>query len=1030
MRARYHFGLSFGIVAILLSLVGTTAPALATDVRLAWDASTSENIAGYKVYVGSSSGNYNAPILLTGDQTTYTVLGLAGGTWYFSVTAYDIDGNESAFSNEVSIVLESADSTPPVISGVTGSGITAIAATISWTTNEASDTQIDYGLTTAYGSSTTLNSSLVTSHSQSLTSLTASTTYYYRVRSSDAAGNLATAGPYFFTTAAPSDTTPPTISGVGSSSITASGATIGWTTNENSNSQIDYGTTTSYGSSTILNSSLVTSHSQSLTGLTANTLYYYRVRSRDAAGNLAMLGGFSFTTLPDTTPPTISGVYRSNVTSTTATINWTTNELSDTQVDFGTTSSYENSTTPNSSLVMSHSQTLTGLTPNTLYYYRVRSKDAANNLSTLGGFTLTTAAEADTAPPTISGVNSTGIGSTTATIAWFTNEAADSQVEYGTTAGYGSTTTLNTTMAVSHSEALTNLTPNMLYYYRVKSRDAAGNLAISGSATFTTAYVSAGPVISMVNIGNITDRSALVTWNTDRTADSEIEYWIADGTIHKAKLSALVTEHSITLGNLKKDTLYYLQIRAVDSGFNQTESSLYSFTTNASGNMLAAVPRFNSGEERSSAGDEILIGIALTNTGNEQAAVTFTARDSDGNLITGQNIVNPATNRIDANQQSAALDTGIFGDGLMQSRSKGWIKLESNTSDTGGFFLTFDIGLSMMDGTELGVAPRKDFAFTEIETNGATKIDIANNNPADAFVTLDLMLADGTVRASQSRTIKANGALVADLYKDVFAGIAPKADNYVMMKSTQAVQSFEMKWKEVGDIASLTGQDLTEGGMVLYAPQYVSGDIWRTTLSVINLDSQPGNVQFQLFGDDGMLIGETRLLRIAALGKLFVDDPEFFQKPDPGKIISGYVKITSDNVRLTGSTVFGHRSGETFSASLPLIYGLQNTVVFSHVASNDLYFTGLAIVNPNYSDAAPVIELYSKEGELLEHHELSLPAGQRTIGLLPGYFSSLNEREQASGYIRLHSDQPLASFALFGTHNLSVLSAIPAQKLQ
>jgi len=59
-------------------------------------------------------------------------------------------------------------------------------------TDEASDTQVEYGTSTSYGSSSTLNSSKVTSHSATLSGLQPSTTYHFRVKSRDAAGNLAT----------------------------------------------------------------------------------------------------------------------------------------------------------------------------------------------------------------------------------------------------------------------------------------------------------------------------------------------------------------------------------------------------------------------------------------------------------------------------------------------------------------------------------------------------------------------------------------------------------------------------------------------------------------------------------------------------------------------------------------------------------------------------------------------------------------------------------------------------------------------
>jgi hypothetical protein len=92
------------------------------------------------------------------------------------------------------------------------------------------------------------------------------------------------------------DVTAPESSGVTVSSITSSGATISWTTNEPSDTQVDYGRTIAYGSVTPLNSELVTAHNRTLSGLAAGTLYHYRVKSRDAAGNLATSGDFTFRT--------------------------------------------------------------------------------------------------------------------------------------------------------------------------------------------------------------------------------------------------------------------------------------------------------------------------------------------------------------------------------------------------------------------------------------------------------------------------------------------------------------------------------------------------------------------------------------------------------------------------------------------------------------------------------------------------------------------------------------------------------------
>ncbi len=80
------------------------AKADANDVSLAWDPSISENIVGYKLYIGSASRTYGAPIMI-GNQTSYTATNLSSGTFYFAVTALNVDGIESDFSNEVSATI-------------------------------------------------------------------------------------------------------------------------------------------------------------------------------------------------------------------------------------------------------------------------------------------------------------------------------------------------------------------------------------------------------------------------------------------------------------------------------------------------------------------------------------------------------------------------------------------------------------------------------------------------------------------------------------------------------------------------------------------------------------------------------------------------------------------------------------------------------------------------------------------------------------------------------------------------------------
>jgi hypothetical protein len=95
---------------------------------------------------------------------------------------------------------DETDTTAPVISAINAS-VGSASATITWTTDESSTSVMNYGLTTGYG--TTSNSATqVTSHSISLSGLTAATTYHYRVSSTDAHSNASTSTDRTFTTGA------------------------------------------------------------------------------------------------------------------------------------------------------------------------------------------------------------------------------------------------------------------------------------------------------------------------------------------------------------------------------------------------------------------------------------------------------------------------------------------------------------------------------------------------------------------------------------------------------------------------------------------------------------------------------------------------------------------------------------------------------------------------------------------------------------------------------------------------------------
>ncbi len=188
----------------------------------------------------------------------------------------------------------------------------------------------------------------------------------------------------------------------------------------------------------------------------------------------------------DTAAPAISNVQAVNITTSTATIIWTTDENSSSLVEYGLTISYASGTVSDANDVISHALNLSGLTPGATYHFRVSSQDPPGNMAVSGDYVFTTLPPAgDTAPPVITNVQVINITDTSALVTWDTNEPATSFVSYGTTTAYGDSES-SLGYILSHAILLDGLMPSTLYHFFVASSDASGNMTSNPDGTFMT----------------------------------------------------------------------------------------------------------------------------------------------------------------------------------------------------------------------------------------------------------------------------------------------------------------------------------------------------------------------------------------------------------------------------------------------------------------------------------------------------------------------------------------------------------------
>ncbi len=120
--------------------------------------------------------------------------------------------------------------------------------------------------------------------------------------------------------------------------------------------------------------------------------------------------------------------------------------------------------------------------------------------------------------PIITDISLISVDRRNATISWKTNETSTSQVEYGTSLSYGSTTTETSSYLETHSVDLNGLKPCTSYNFRVKSRSEHNNTATSENQTFTTTCLNSNSVKQLVDgydWANFYQNSTSVSPNTD-----------------------------------------------------------------------------------------------------------------------------------------------------------------------------------------------------------------------------------------------------------------------------------------------------------------------------------------------------------------------------------------------------------------------------------------------------------------------------------------------------------------------------------
>jgi len=544
--------------------------------------------------------------------------------YLLSVSITDPLGNGPTVSEtQIVTTLPNADVTPPTILLMPMViDISATEATVIWITDEAANSGVSYNDGEDFHVVT--EDDYVQEHSLQLTDLSPDSTYTLTVSSTDAHGNgPSLSQPISFTTLDLEDTNPPMI--IGSpliQNITHQSVVIRWKTDEPTTTSVMIG----YSENELddfesRGDKLKKSHNLSITGLDADTYYYFKVHSLDASGNLVESAVMSFKTKVrghQGVPHFMDDVEVEEITNQSLTVSWKTDINADGKL-VCTDNENSNGATleiSRSKRVKKHRLTLNGLTAGNSYLCTVYSTDhhgytASQEVNEVvqiplnaqtsaferklvqfwqilsgeqpsqnkNDGSISSSAPIVTVEPIINGYGSF------ASVQIATDQLTAIQLFYRQMGDlvWQSSSSLDPQKA--HFIVINGLNSNSDHEFKYIAANILGEITTSRVINFNSGQVSnlLSPAFNLQpSVSNVTQNMASIAWTTNDWAYAQISYGTNTNSLLEKEAQAQVANvESVNLVRLNPATTYFAKVTAYNIAGVAVDSQLVSFTTSA-----------------------------------------------------------------------------------------------------------------------------------------------------------------------------------------------------------------------------------------------------------------------------------------------------------------------------------------------------------------------------------------------------------------------------------------------------------------
>ena len=386
---------------------------------------------------------------------------------------------------------------------------------------------------------------------------------------------------------------------------------------------------------------------------------------------------------------------------------------------------------------------------------------------------------------------------------------------------------------------------------------------------------------------------------------------------------------------------------------------------------------------------------------------------------------------LDQGEQVLRLGRDLFCPSALPTAQVGWLRITTSHPEIGTFFQFFNWNLSRMDGSISVERASRRLVFDRIYQGplafrgqpAETRIHLVNPNvdPVTVRLTLHLTSIFPAQILDTRVALMPYGLLSMDveelfdipevsegfLEAEVEEGRGILGFHYVSLGDEQTIFALN-PWIEF-DASRLYSAQASEIPSLLF-----------TNLKVLNVSDEARTVSLSVFDEVGNNVGETVDYLLLPRETLESDLSELMDLPPS---VTGSLEMTANGPGIIGDVVFGDPGQLQFAAALQLQAEPFSGAVFNQVANLEGFFTGLAFFNPGPDPAEIEIGVFSPQGVQTGVRELQLDPFHRisrTVAEL------VPETEgQRGGYIVVSSTVDIVAQQLFGTNNLTALSAAP-----